>query len=211
MTTLRHQIELESIFLITIVAGLSFFFVFHNNQRQFNLSGLPITSPLVPTPTSVPNQNIFSQISPDGKKKVVMNVTNNTDGTRTYSFSTEDSSGENKKVVFSKTLDSTKGMSIPFNTWSTDDQYFFIQENSKEGNSIFVFKASGEAFSDTEKYFDVTDLFKKRNTGNNFKEATGWASSTLIVMNTTKDDGSRGSSYWFEVPSKAIIQLSTQF
>ena len=117
----------------------------------------------------------------------------------------------NENYIFSKTLDTEKYMTIPYNTWSPDNRYFFIQENAKEGESIFAFKATGEAFSDTEQHFDVTDLFKKRNTGNNFSEATGWGSESLIIINTTKEDGTKGPSYWFEVPSKAILILATEF
>ena len=208
MTTLR-QIELESIFLISIVAASSLFLVVRrNNPTQFNV-GSNISIPIVSTET--PSQNVFSQISPDGTKKVVMQVTRNPDNTSTYDFSAMDGNEANEQHVFSKTLDSSRSMTIPFNTWSPDNKYFFIQENAKETKSVFAFKASGAAFSDTEQYFDVTDLFEKRNTGNNFGEATGWASESLIIINTTKQDNTKGPSYWFEVPSKQIIQLSTEF
>ena len=207
MITLRHQIELESFFLISIVAGFSLFFVIHRNN-QFNL---PVASVnyLLPTPT--PGNDIFSQISPDGIKKIIMKVTQNNDNTRTYNFYTSGGSDVNERFIFSKTLDATSNMAIPFNAWSSDDKYFFIQENAKDKISVFVFKATGEIFSDGQQYFDVTDLFEKRKTGNNFNEATGWASESLIIINTTKQDGAKGPSYWFEVPSKAIIPLATEF
>lgn len=211
MTTLR-QIELESIFLISIVAAVSLFFVVQrNNQGQFNSSSMPLASFNSPLATPAPQQNVFSQISPDGTKKVVMKITRNKDDTQAYSFYTSDGDGINEQFIFDKTLDKAKYMTIPFNTFSSDNKYFFIQENAESGKRIFAFQASGEPFSDTEKYFDVTDLFKKRDTGNNFSEATGWASESLIIINTTKADGKKGPSYWFEVPSKAIIQLSTEF
>lgn len=206
MTTLR-QIELESIFLISIVAAASLFFVVQRNN-QFNVPVISINSSL---PTPAPSQNIFSQISPDGTKEVIMKIDRNKDDTQTYSFYTSDGSSDNEQFVFDKTLDATASMTVPFNTWSSNNQYFFIQENTTSGKNIFAFQASGEAFSDTEEYFDVTDLFRKKETGNNFVEATGWASESLIIINTTKADGSKGPSYWFEIPSRAIIQLSTEF
>lgn len=209
MTTLR-QIELESFFLISIVAAASLFFVVQrNSQGQF--AGTRIASINSPLATDEPKQDIFSQISPDGTKNVVMKITNNNDNTRTYSFYTSDGSGINEQLIFDKTLDKARHMTIPFNTWSPDNKYFFIQENAAGATSIFAFKESGETFSDTEEYFDVTDLFRKKDTGNNFSEATGWASESLIIINTTKEDGKKGPSYWFEVPNKQIIQLSTEF
>ena len=206
MTTLR-QIELESIFLISIVAASSLFFVVQRNN-QFNVPVVSINSPLV---TPAPEQSVFSQISPDGTREVIMKIVQNKDDTQTYSFYTTDDLGINEQLIFSKTLDMTKNMTIPYNTWSPNNQYFFIEENTASGKNIFAFKASGEEFSQEEKYFDVTDLFRKKNTGNNFSEATGWASESLIIINTTKEDGKKGSSYWFELPSKAIIQLATEF
>lgn len=209
MTTLR-KIELESILLISIVAAVSFFFVVQRNN-QFNVSVVSINSPLAVNPTQAPMQNVFSQISPDGTKKVIMKIARNKDDTQTYSFYTSDDSSANEQLIFSKTLDKTKYMTIPFNTFSSDNKHFFIQENAAGSKSIFAFKVSGVAFSEGEEYFDVTDLFKSKNTGNNFSEATGWASESLIIINTTKADGKKGPSYWFEIPSRAVIQLATEF
>lgn len=208
MITLRRQIELESIFLVSIVAAFSLFFVIHRNnnyQSSFSIvSGIPSMS--APTEIVTSKITISSQISPDGTKKVIMKATQNSDdSTKTYDFFTADGDDANEQHVFSKTLDSPKSMTIPFNTWSPDNQHFFIRENTGDNKDIFVFKASGAPFTGAETYLDVTDLFKKRNTGNNFSEATGWASESLIIINTT------GPSYWFEIPSKAIIQLSTEF
>lgn len=205
--TLRHQIELESIFLISIVAVVSLFFVVQRNS-QFNVPAVSVNSPLV---TEAPEQSVFSQISPDGTKKVIMKVIGNKDNSRTYSFSTSDGSGDNERFVFSKTLDMTNTMTIPYNTWSSNNQYFFVGENAKEEKKVFVFNASGESFGQGEQYLDVTDSFKKQNTGNNFAEATGWASESLIIVNTTKQNNTKGPSYWFELPSRAVTQLATEF
>ena len=211
MTTVR-KIELESIFLISMVAAVSFYFTIQrNNQGVFNKSSTRIASVNSPLTTKAPEQNIFSQISPDGAKEVIMKITSNENNAKTYSFYTRDTSSDNEKYIFSKTLDETGNMTVPFNTWSSNNQYFFIEENAVSGKSILAFQASGKPFSDTEKYFDVTEIFKNKETGNNFAEATGWASESLIIINTTKKNGEKGPSYWFEVPSKAVIQLSTEF
>lgn len=221
--TIRHQLELETISAITLAAFVGIFLAMYNtNQRpKFTTSySIPViqekqTSAISPLPTApvLPKPQISSQISSDGTKQVIMKTTYNKDNTQTYAFSTADDTGINEQIIFSKTLDSTKTMNIPFNTWSPDNKYFFVQEQIKEGSTsgIMTFKALGEPFSSEEKYFDVTDLFNKRNTGNNFSEVTGWASETLIIINTTAPNNTKGPSYWFEVPSKAIIQLSTEF
>ena len=212
MTTLK-QIELESIFLISIVAAASLFFVVQrNNQGQFDVgSSTRIASINFPLAAPAVQQNVFSQISPDGTKKVIMKVTQNPDNTSTYDFSVSDGNDTNEQHIFTKTLDSLSSMSVPFNTWSPDDKYFFIRENIAGSKGILVFNALGISFSETEVYLEAVDIFNQKNTGNNFDEATGWASETLIIINTAKKDNTKGHSYWFEVPSRAVIQLSTEF
>lgn len=212
MISFKHQIELEGIFLVTLVIVGSIFYVSYknNHKQQFNVDLSTPAAPAVAEVTAL-KTTISSQISPDGTKEVVMRVTENSDKTRTYNFSTADENGANEMHIFTKIMDSPSEMSIPFNTWSPDNQYFFIQENAGGTKSVFVFKATGEQFSDTEKYLNATASFSEANTGNIFDEATGWASETLIIINTKKQDGTKGFSYWFEVPSKAIIQLSTEF
>jgi hypothetical protein len=140
-----------------------------------------------------------------------MKITENPDNTITYDLSAADSNGANQRYFLTKTLNSSKSMTIPFNAWSPDDKYFFIEEKSENSKSVFVFKATGEQFEGGETYLDATDLFNQKQTGNNFDVATGWASESLIIINTTNADNKKGPSYWFEVPSKAIIQLSTEF
>src|SRR3989338_6775873 len=160
MVITRRQIELETFLLISIVVVGSLYFAIQKNNHQPQFSFASGISPVsAPAEIISPKITVAQQISPDGEKKVIMKVT----------------------------------------------------ENSGENKSIFVFKATGESLTDTEKYFDAADIFRQKGTGNNFAEATGWASETLIIINSKKPDKTKGFSYWFEVPSKAIIQLSTEF
>jgi hypothetical protein len=211
MTITKRYVEVESIFLVAMIAGLSLLVVVKNNYRpQFSIasSGLSMQ---VPTVVIAPKITVSSQISPDGTKKVIMKVTQNFDGTSTYDFLTANENDVNETKIFTKILDASSNMTIPFNTWSPDDKYFFIQENSGVNKSFFVFQATGAQFAGGETFLNATDLFAKANTGNNFNVATGWASESLIIINTTTKDNAKGPSYWFEVPSTAIIQLSTEF
>jgi hypothetical protein len=212
MFTLRRQIGLESLFLIAIVAASSIFFVIRDNKygSEFSVS---LNTPIVPViaDASLSKTSTSSQISPDGTKKVIMKVTQNSGNTSTYDFSTADATDSNEQHIFTKTLNVSENMSIPFNTWSPDDKYFFIQQDIDGVKSVFVFNAAETHFADGSAYLDAADSFTKVNTGNSFDEATGWASESLIIINTKKQDGTKGPSYWFEIPSKAIIQLSTEF
>lgn len=212
MITVRRQIELETVFLIVVSAGISLFFVTYRNnyQPQFKIAASN-SAMQIQTEVITPKITVSSQISPDGKKEVIMKMTENNDGTTAYDFSTADENGANEKLIFTKVLDSQKNMAIPFNAWSPDNQYFFVQENAGANKNALVFKATGTPFADANIYLDVSNIFAGKNTGSNFKEATGWASESLIIFNTTKQNNIKGPSYWFEVPSQAIIQLSTEF
>lgn len=213
MITVRRQLELETIFLITITAVASLFFLAYrnnNSQSNFNIvSGIPSMS--VPAEAVSPEITVSSQISPDGTRKVTMRVTENNNGTKIYEFLTADENNSGEKLIFTKTLDSLSSMSVPFNSWSPDNKYFFVRQNIGGSKGVLVFSGLGTPLTATESYFEAVEAFNQKNTGNNFDEATGWASETLIIMNTKKPDGTKGFSYWFEIPSKAIIQLSTEF
>lgn len=218
MRTASHRLETTFIIVLAAIAG-AFFATYVNNYKpkSYAISEIPFLNEAqleTATITPSPKTEVISQISSDGNTKVIMRTVDNNDGTQTHTFSVADGVGNNQKIVFSKTLDNAKTIIVPFNTLSPDNKYFFIQEHVKDKNTVtnaYVFKTSGDLFATEEKYLDATDLFNKRNTGNSFTEATGWASETLIIINTTTEDNIKGPSYWFEVPSKAIIQLSTEF
>ncbi|MCL5114060.1 MAG: hypothetical protein M1372_02745 [Patescibacteria group bacterium] len=217
----QHVIEQDTIFLlaVSIIAGVVFAAYFnHKPNIRFSFS-LPSVqnfqksaSTSAPTPTlaSLQKTETFSQVSPDGAKKLVMTVTTNKNKSKTYIFT---ASGETSATpsIYAMALPDKESMSIPFNTWSPDGAYVFIQHNTSSGSGVLVVKGNGQPFEGGQQYLDVSALFAAKNTGNIYQEATGWASETLLILNTTQPNGSKGSSYWFEAPSKGIIQLSTEF
>ncbi|KKQ42505.1 MAG: hypothetical protein US59_C0008G0024 [Candidatus Levybacteria bacterium GW2011_GWB1_37_8] len=161
MVITRRQIELETFLLISIVVVGSLYFAIQKNNHQPQFSFASGISPVsAPAEIISPKITVAQQISPDGEKKVIMKVTENSDNTKTHDLSTADENGANEKFVFTKILDSSKSMSIPFNTWSPDDKYFFIQENAGENKSIFVFKATGESL------FPIGSKFPVRQSSN---------------------------------------------
>lgn len=214
--TQRHQIKLESVSFILIAVFSASFFVWqsnHNFQQQF-YSDTPViaenTFPKIVAPTLNPILKIdtSSQISPDGTMKLNMKKTHNRDGTLTYLFTVTDGSGGNEHEVYTTKSEGSENLSIPFNTWSPDDKYVFIQKNE---SGALVFKESGEPIVNDQIYFDVGEIFGEKIKNVTPTLVTGWASETLLIINTQKEDNTKGPSYWFEVPSKAIIQLSSAF
>lgn len=201
------------LFVAAIIVSGIVFAGRNGKNPQFTQRGVPLVEKsasyeAVDTATRVPQTETSSQSSPDGKKILVLTTTHNSDGTLTHVFTTTDGDGGNKYDVYTATVPVAEEMSIPFNTWSPDDKYLFVLKH--DGDAL-VFRATGEEIVEGQLYLDVGDLFSASNKKDAYHETTGWASPTLLIVNTVREDGTKGSSYWFEVPSKAIIQLSSQF
>ncbi len=216
--TKTHQIELDSVILFIVAAGIGVVFAFTMGHKPHfpKKIYLPViqntfpTPTFIPTPPPIPKPQVTSQISPDGTRLLTMTVTTNKDLTKTYTFVTSDAGGSNQQTIYTVTY-TADPMSIPFNTWSPDNKYVFLTHSTSSGTEALVMKATGQPLTDTEPTFNAATIFNAKNTGNVYKETTGWASETLLISNTTLQDGSKGPSYWLEIPSKAIIQLSSQF
>ena len=216
--TKTHKIELESVILFSLAAGVGVAFALYNGHKPQlpNNISLPVIQSIqnaptdTPTPPPIPKPQITSQISPDGKKQLTLTTTTNNDLTKTYTFVTTDAGGGNQQQVYTVTY-ATDTMNIPFNTWSPDDKYVFIIHTTTSGTEALVMKADGKPITETESTYNAATIFNAKNNGNSYQETTGWASETLLIINTTTQTGAKGPSYWLEIPSKAIIQLSTQF
>ncbi|HUD45121.1 MAG TPA: hypothetical protein VMR41_06260 [Patescibacteria group bacterium] len=225
--TIKHQIEIDSVIILLLAAAAGFivaYFVTHNTVQ--NKVSLPVvanfqdsnptpnlipTSTLIISVTPIPKPQVTSQLSPDGTKQLTMTVNTQSDQSKTYNFVTSNIDGTNLQTVYSINYPSNSdSMSIPFNTWSPDNNYVFITHTNPAGNEAIVLKADGSPI-DVDASLNETVLFKAQNTADFYAETTGWASDTLLIINTKTTDGSQGTSYWFEVPTKAVIPLATQF
>lgn len=215
MTT-RQYIELDTFFLLFLagIAGISFALATNHMPKAPISFSVPVMETIqspVPTAIPIPQVNSFSQPSPNGAKKLTMTITTNKDISHTYTLVTSDGDDTNKQTVYTTTLPEGENLSIPFNTWSPDNHYFFVEHTTPKGKEALAFRNNGQSLTDDEPYLNITSIFNQRNTGNTYQETTGWASETLLIVNTTLTDGSKGPSYWVEVPSKAVIQLATEF
>lgn len=214
MITLRHKTELETITFVAVAALIGSFFVFRNNQNFFKKyaitpfldNSIPkIISPIINPITKMESS---SQLSPDGKKTIVMEKKHDPDGKFNYTFYVKEANAGFETKLYSTDVDTTVKFALPFNTWSPDNKYLFILKNQTDA---LVFKASGEPIAPNQLFLEVDKSFKEKGHTDKIMAITGWASETLIIVNTAKDDGTFKSSWWFEVPSKTILQLYGQF
>lgn len=174
--------------LITLITGA---FLIFTLQKNLNPNS-PEVSIKIPTFVQAESPEL-TQGSPDGKELLTLKKEPNKEVT-TYTFTTL------KGAYYSMTIPSNSLVSLPFNTWSPDDKYFFFKNDSK----FFVITPKGESI-------DVNEKFVAKYPNLTLTDATGWASNNLLVLNSNKEDGSKNPSIWFEVTSGAFIQLSGRF
>lgn len=115
------------------------------------------------------------------------------------------------KEIFTKTLAPGSSLSVPANTFSPDDKYFFLKEVTPLGTGYLVFTTSGGPIRGGSQSLDFAPLFSAKYGNYEITDATGWGGVNLIVFNTDKIGGGPGPSFWFEVPSGAFIQLANRF
>ncbi len=194
-------------FLALVVAGLtaSYMVVKNIEGQETQSSATPHVTQVQSIP---PNIETSSQISPDGTKLLSMQITLNANKTKTIEFTTTDEDNSNRKKIYTAFAKENETYTLPFNAWSPDNKYVFIFKNGQEA---LVFMADGEPILEDKLYLDIPKIFAEKIKEYFYKETTGWASNNLLIVNTVKQDSSKGPSFWFEVPSKAIIQLSSQF
>ena len=179
--------------LLGLIAGLGMYgYASYQRERAVPSPVLSIEPPS-PTPTPV------AQISPDGTHTVELRVQ---EGQTEISV--------NGQLIATRPGDSGRELRVPFNTWSPDDKYFFLEEEKAEGEEYLVMKASGETFANNEQSLTVGKLFREKYPENTIVSVTGWASPTLLIINASSEKEA-SMSYWFEVPSQKFIRLSSYF
>lgn len=189
--------------LIALIAGAVAFFADGERAKIAEIPKFEATKTPSPAQTTL-------VVAPDGKKTLSMRTDKRTDGvTQTFSMS---SKGENVfSSVYSKTMAGEPAISIPFNTFSPDDKYFFLKETVGGTQNYFVLASSGSPVATDSQTLNVSEFFAKKLPDYTLTEVTGWAAPTLLVVNTDKKDGTQGPSFWFDLSTKSFILLSNRF
>lgn len=197
---MRYLIPL--VVFVIIAAGISYFTLDKNTQKP-----IPIT---VITPTPQPNVVQKTEVhSPDGTVKVILTSQKQDNGTTAYTVMAAEITGENQKYIFNKTGDGETSIVLPQNAWSPDNKYLFVLEKKRDIVSALVFKASGEKFTNDTAYLDVTPLFMANNKTLEIANITGWASESLLYVQTKTESLTKGPTFWFDIYSKNFLQLAS--
>jgi hypothetical protein len=193
------------IIILVAIAGLLAANVFLNKSKSPSVSQSQQPEP--PPQAEIPPveaSQLTSVNSPDGTETISMK-TSKQSGMTKYSFTA------GGKEIFTDTVDPSISFSIPENTFSPDNKYVFLKETGNVGSSFFALTANGDSSTQNDQTANITSLFAIKYPNLKIQDATGWGGINLIVFNTLNSDGSRGSSFWFEMPSHAIIQLANRF
>ncbi len=192
------------IIVCLVVSAISLIYVLWSKNAQAPQSQTGYLPPQAEAKLTPDN----SVISPDGKWTVTMKEIKASDSV-TYRFLMSGVDGAQKEV-FATSLPITNSLSIPQNTFSPDDKYFFLKETAPGGVKYFALTVSGDPITKDAQTLTFSDMFASKYADFQITDATGWGGTNLIVFNTDKS-GVQGPSFWFEVPSQAFIQLSTRF
>lgn len=166
----------------------------------------PVAVP-IPTPGLHKEENV---VSPDMKQTLVVKEHQDQDLV-THTFWTLSEEDSAPKQIFTRTVDLSQTITIPFNTWSPGNKYLFLKESNGGHDSYVVLRSIGEAIAKDLETVRVEDLFTRKYMNYKITDVTGWAAPTLLIVNTDKVDGGVGPSFWFDVSTLAFTQLSTRF
>lgn len=192
------------ILIIVLIAAFGIIFISQKIQKTDNKTYTPSIAEAQEEP------QLTSVSSPDGKMNLVMNKKKG-ENTITYTFLLTNEVSGGQKEIFTKTVPKETKLSIPANTFSPDNKYIFLKEESMGQADYFVLTTSGASISKDLQTYDISSSFAIKYPDLTVTDMTGWGGINLIVINTNKANGVKGSSFWFDVPSLSFIQLSNRF
>ena len=206
MFTLKFELETLFIFMIAMVTS-AVIFVSHNNRDQ------RIISPVLPAAVTTnaktqvisPLIQVSSLDSPDGGKKLILRSQTNKN-LISYSLYALDNPTQTEKLIFTKEVDRSFVLSLPFNSFSPDDSYVFIKETTGSKNNYYALSTT----TLNTQPANISDLFSQKYPNYTLSAVTGWASPTLLILNTNTDQNVM-LSLWFDLTSQGFIPLATRF
>ncbi len=210
MSIIKH--ESKTLFFIIVATGIILAFLTQQSYRLDSRVFSTLPDFLTPTPTIIipgPIQTTLMD-SPDGTRALTMEKQQIKDNVK-YSFFTSIKSEKTKQLIFRKEGVLSQNLSIPHNTWSPDNIYFFLKEATPTVNNYYVFFTSGNSFSDSSEYLNIQSLFTEKVSDYTILDVTGWAAPNLLIVNAKKNQSERKVSFWFNVTNQSFILLGTYF
>ncbi len=187
--------------IILVILVLTFGLKFSGRSQSVIIKQIFAT----PTPTPFPDKTITMD-SGDGKVALTQTIKTQVGGNTNNLFTVTDKSNNNQTSLYEKTESYPNTLTIPANSWSSDNKQLFLIEKGTETH-YYVFKADNTNYSGDQKFLDIGSYWAKSKINYTIRNVTGWASGDLLYIYTSKADGSNGPQYWFVVSSRKFLQL----
>jgi hypothetical protein len=149
-------------------------------------------------------------VAPDGKFTAILTHLKNGD-TINYKFIITNTKDGSQKEIFKRTTPVTSEMSLPDNTFSSDNKYVFLKLTDGGKDQYIVMRTDGEELLKDTQTLELVGMFYEKYSDFVVTDVTGWAGPTLLVVNSDKAEGGIGPSFWFDLSSRTFIKLSTRF
>lgn len=192
----RHRFNLTVLAFLISAALVSFVSVRFNN----NTVEIPVVSQVMaeddePTP---------SAISSDGKYSI---------GISSSHFGNEYlwDFYINGDLVNTETLPQEMLVSLPFNSFSPDNKYYFYSVQSGLDKQYWYGRVDGVGVTEEGITAEITGNFHAQHKDLEISEITGWASPILLIINTVEPSGRAGPSFWFNIKTKSFTRLISRF
>lgn len=143
-----------------------------------------------------------------GLYSLTMVTRRNDNGGYTHTFKVTELKTKSERIIYEERVGGDVTFELPLNSWSPDNKYLFLKKSTSGNQSFLVLHADGSNFTDGQKYLDVTAYWSESKPKFNLKSATGWAANDLMMITTTKEDGSDGPSFWFVIATHKFMQLA---
>lgn len=198
----KHRFNYFFIFLISVLSLILFLVL-----KEANTSKLPDAEAYVPEYVNSSVNDVLKSekaISPDGEMELTIN-------TEPMGADLNWNLNINDERVANMALPVGWVVTLPYNSFSPDNKYFFVKEYMGSEYFYKVFYTKGGSINADGSELEITAPFNSRFPEFAITDITGWASPTLLLVNTNKTDGEEGPTFWFDITSKKFIRLSRRF
>lgn len=191
--------------LVPIILIVGVAVVFFGSTKRINkvsLSNQTIAKSEAPSITP-----LAEATNSEGNLKLVGMAQKVQGGGSNYSFKVVDTQKKTEIPLYNTIADLGSSIAIPLNSWSPDYKQVFIKTSSPSGENYYLFKANGDPYADGKKYIAVGDYWSETKTTNKINRISGWAGPDLLMVYTTKEDGTEGPAYWFVTSTRKFMQV----
>jgi hypothetical protein len=167
---------------------------------------LPPQVSLASVESNVPTSNELETRAPNGKGSLLVKEVKVAEGINKIFYYIDEKGARNE--FFSKVVPAGLELNVPYNTFSPDNSYMFLEEKQGDRSRYFALKTKPDSLPQEVVYFN--ELFNGKYPELTIESATGWGGMTLVVINAHDTEGSK-YSFWFDASTGRFIALNNRF